>query len=98
MSTAPEKIKIKDSRYLYIKWDDGSETMLQLANLRKSCPCANCIAERLNRPETYIPLMSSAQLTLKDIKQVGTYAIQFTWQDGHNTGIYTYDKLKEGKY
>ncbi len=72
--------------------------MLQLANLRKNCPCANCLAERLNRPETYIPLLASAQLTVKDIKQVGSYAIQLTWQDGHDSGIYTYDKLKEGKY
>jgi DUF971 family protein len=72
--------------------------MLQLANLRKSCPCASCMAERLNRPVTYIPLLASPQLTIKDIKQVGTYAIQLSWQDGHDSGIYTYDKLKEGKY
>ena len=97
-STTPLKIKIKDSRYLYIQWDDSSETMLQLANLRKSCPCASCLTERLNRPATYIPLLASPQLTIKDIKQVGTYAIQLTWQDGHDSGNYTYDKLKEGKY
>jgi DUF971 family protein len=97
-SINPLKIKIKDSRYLYIQWDDSSETMLQLANLRKSCPCASCINERLNRPATYIPLLATPQLTIKDIKQVGTYAIQLTWQDGHDSGIYTYDKLKEGKY
>ena len=97
-SITPLKIKIKDSRYLYIQWDDSSETMLQLANLRKSCPCASCLAERLNRPATYIPLLAAPQLTIKDIKQVGTYAIQLTWQDGHDSGIYTYDKLKEGKY
>ncbi|MBE2219534.1 MAG: DUF971 domain-containing protein [Ignavibacteria bacterium] len=81
-----------------MKWDDGSESMLMLANLRKSCPCANCIADRNNRPETYIPLLSSAQLTLKEVKPVGSYAIQLVWQDGHDSGIYTYDKLKEGKY
>ncbi len=83
---------------MHIEWDDGSDTMLQLAKLRKSCPCANCITERLNKPVTYIPLLASAQLTIKDIKQVGTYAIQLVWQDGHDSGIYTYDKLKEGKY
>ena len=97
-SITPLKIKIKDSRYLYIQWDDNSETMLQLANLRKSCPCASCLADKLNRPATYIPLLASPQLTIKNIDQVGSYAIQLTWQDGHNSGIYTYDKLKEGKY
>jgi len=72
--------------------------MLQLANLRKSCPCANCLNDKLNRQETYIPLLSTAQLTVKGIEQVGAYAIRITWQDGHDSGIYTYDKLKEGKY
>lgn len=72
--------------------------MLQLSNLRKSCPCASCVAEKENKPSTYIPLLSTAQLTVKDIKMVGNYAIQIVWQDGHDTGIYTFDKLKEGKY
>lgn len=72
--------------------------MLQLSNLRKSCPCASCVAEKENKPLTYIPLLSTAQLTVKDIKMVGNYAIQIMWQDGHDTGIYTFDKLKEGKY
>ena len=93
-----QKISIKDRRYLHIIWQDGSESMLLLANLRKSCPCAVCISERNSKPSSYIPLLSTAQITLSDIKSVGTYAIQLYWQDGHNTGIYTYDKLKEGKY
>lgn len=94
----PQKISIKDKRYLHIAWDDGSESMLMLANLRKNCPCATCIAERTNRSTTVIPLLSTPQLSLADVKPLGTYAIQLYWQDGHNTGIYTYDKLKEGKY
>ena len=98
MSAVPNKINIKDKRYLHIEWNDGSESMLLIANLRKSCPCASCLTEKANKASTYIPLLSTAQLTLKDIKAVGTYAIQLTWQDGHDSGIYTYDKLKEGKY
>jgi DUF971 family protein len=94
----PQKISVKDKRYLHIIWDDASESMLMLANLRKSCPCANCIAERNSQPSTFIPIYSSVQLTLAEIKPIGNYAIQLTWKDGHNTGIYTYDKLKEGKY
>ena len=83
---------------MHIEWDDGSDSLLQLANLRKSCPCANCIAEKLNKPVTYIPLLASPQLTLKDIRIVGTYAVQLVWQDGHDSGIYTFEKLKENKY
>jgi len=94
----PQKISVKDKRYLYIIWEDGSETMLMLANLRKSCPCAICREERENQSASYVPLYSDTQNTIIDIKHVGTYAIQLFWKDGHNTGIYTYDKLKEGKY
>jgi DUF971 family protein len=94
----PQKITVKDKRYLHIIWEDGSESMLLLANLRKNCPCAVCIDEGNNKPASYLPLVSAPQTTLTDIKPVGTYAIQLFWQDGHNTGIYTYEKLKEGKY
>lgn len=94
----PQKISVKDKRYLHIIWYDRSESLLMLANLRKSCPCATCREEREKRSATFIPLFSEAQNTLTDIKAVGTYAVQLYWQDGHNTGIYTYDKLKEGKY
>ncbi len=90
----PKKISIKDKRYLYIIWEDNSESMLALSGLRKNCPCATCIAERNNQPASYIPLLSSVQLTLKDIKAVGSYAVQLFWQDGHDTGIFTYEKLK----
>lgn len=94
----PKKISVKDKRYLDIIWEDGAESLLMLANLRKNCPCASCVSERNGRASTFIPLLSSTQLALTDIKPVGTYAIQLFWQDGHNTGIYTYNKLKEGKY
>lgn len=94
----PVKIAIKDKRYLHILWEDNSESMLLLANLRKNCPCATCVSEREKRASTFIPLLSSVELTIKDIQPLGTYAIQLFWQDGHSTGIYTYDKLKEGKY
>ena len=30
---------------------------------------------------------------IKNITTVGGYAIQITWKDGHNTGIYTYEYL-----
>lgn len=95
---APLKIKIKDSRYLNILWSDNSESMLQLARLRKNCPCANCMNERLNKPATYIPLYSDVQLSVNNIELIGSYALRITWQDGHDAGIYTFDKLKEGNY
>jgi DUF971 family protein len=91
----PSKIKVKDKKILHILWDDKSESAIPLSELRKRCPCANCQADRQKQAASYIPLYSSVQLTLKDIKIVGAYALQLYWQDGHNTGIYIYDFLKQ---
>ena len=30
-----------------------------------------------------------------NIKSVGNYAISIVWSDGHDTGIYSYEKLKQ---
>jgi DUF971 family protein len=93
----PKKISILDKRYLKIEWNDGSENMISLASLRKNCPCATCVKEKENLPKSFIPLLSTASLTLTNIKTAGSYGIQLFWQDGHNTGIYTYDSLKNWK-
>ena len=88
------KIKVTDKKYLNILWDDGKETRILLSKLRKNCPCANCVMERQKRLPNYIPLLSHAQTTLKDIKVIGSYALQLLWQDGHDEGIFGYDFLK----
>ncbi|MFI5145133.1 MAG: DUF971 domain-containing protein [Ignavibacteria bacterium] len=92
---APKKIKVEDKKILFILWDNKTESRIPLGKLRKNCPCANCVTDRQKRPENYIPLLSNAQLTLKEIKIVGSYAIQPVWQDGHDEGIYGYEFLLE---
>jgi ATP-binding protein involved in chromosome partitioning len=75
-------------------WNDGHETMMPFRTLRLKCPCAICIDEwsgvsKLDPntvPEDIHPLSSS---------HVGRYALQFQWSDGHRTGIYPYNKLRE---
>ena len=91
---SPIKIKVLDKKNLYIRWDDNSESLIPLAVVRRNCPCATCVIERENKPTTYIPLLSHVQMTLNNIEPVGTYAIQFFWQDGHDDGIYNYELLK----
>ncbi|MDP2362833.1 MAG: DUF971 domain-containing protein [Ignavibacteria bacterium] len=90
----PVKIKVVEKKELQIIWDDGSEDLLNLKQLRKLCPCATCLAERDKQSKMYIPLFAENQITVKSLNQVGNYAIQITWNDGHNTGIYEYHFLK----
>jgi DUF971 family protein len=52
------------------------------------------LAERAKQSKMYIPLFAENQVTVKTVNQVGKYAIQITWKDGHNAGIYEYQFLK----
>jgi len=90
----PEKIKILDNKYLWIKWNDDTEAKIDLQKMREMCPCATCLAERNNQSKNYIPLLLNSQITVSSIEAIGSYAIQINWEDGHNTGIYEYPFLK----
>lgn len=94
----PVQIKIVDKEKLFIKWDDDSESAISLKYLRDECPCAGCKGEtvllRTFRPPSP-PIVTPGMYEIKNIETVGDYAIQITWKDGHNTGIYSWDYLKD---
>ena len=91
----PVQIKITGKKDLNIKWDDDSESIIEIKKLRKFCPCATCVTEREKQGKYYIPIVTEDQTRVKSIQQVGSYAIGITWKDGHNTGIYEYGFLKK---
>jgi len=90
----PVQIKVKEKKYLFIKWNDNSESLIKLVNLRKNCPCSICTSEREKQGDKYIPIFSDEQITIKDIRVVGSYAIGIVWTDDHSTGIYDFNYLK----
>jgi DUF971 family protein len=94
----PLQIKISEKTKLFIKWDDETESLIDIKYLRDECPCAVCKGETVLL-KTYRPAKPSAEhpesFKIKDIQPVGEYAIQITWKDGHDSGIYTWEYLKE---
>lgn len=94
----PLQIKVLDKKYLFIKWDNSTESKIGLKYLRDECPCANCKGETVLL-KTFRPpkpnLLSPEMYIVKKIQLVGSYAIQITWNDGHNTGIYSWEYLKK---
>lgn len=90
----PLQIKLIDKKNLLIIWNGGEQDILELKMLRKFCPCATCLAEREKQNKLFIPIFAENQITIKSINQVGKYAIQITWNDGHSTGIYEYPFLR----
>lgn len=90
---SPKKIQVKDG-LLLIEWSDNKTSKIKLSNLRKNCPCAVCAADNAEQGDKYIPLYSGDQLKITEIKIVGHYAVSISWKDGHNTGIYEFEQLR----
>ena len=82
---------------LAIKWDDGTESYIAFERLRRGCPCAACKGETDIMGNVYKaapkPLPPSA-FQLARLNNVGGYAIQPQWADGHGSGIFSFDYLR----
>ena len=82
---------------LALKLSDGTDLFVNLADLRKACPCAGCSGETDIFGNTYIgenkKLVLDAFRVVK-YSFVGLYGVRFFWGDGHRDGIYTFDLLK----
>ncbi|MEK6649737.1 MAG: DUF971 domain-containing protein [Bacteroidota bacterium] len=89
-------ISLADPATLLMRWDDGHESRMSLKSLRDACPCAGCKGETVLM-KTYAPVDTPTQpgaYELRGAQPVGSYALQFTWGDGHATGIYTWETLR----
>ena len=85
-----------------IVWQDGLKSDFAFATLRQQCPCAVCNDLRSQQnadPLRVLPAdqaLASGELEREQpVQVVGQYALQFYWVDGHRTGIYTYQYLRE---
>jgi DUF971 family protein len=91
----PEAVEpTEDGAQLRIRWRDGEVSEYPPRYLRLCCPCAACIEEMTGRP-----LLNPATVPLDvhplAIHYVGQYALRFDWSDGHRTGIYPFDYLRD---
>ncbi|MDP6777158.1 MAG: DUF971 domain-containing protein, partial [Candidatus Latescibacteria bacterium] len=96
----PRSIEVRsEAAELRITWEEGSVQVLSLRGLRQACPCAECgDGRRKAEQEGGLHMLTGreemASEEVASVRPVGRYAIQITWEDGHNTGIYTYDRLR----
>jgi DUF971 family protein len=82
---------------LVIDWSDGKTCKYSWQELRQQCPCASCREERTQPPDPFRILKPSELAPLKPVSvtPVGFYAYKITWSDGHDTGLYTLEYLRE---
>ena len=91
MRFAPSTIRRLRKESIEILWNDGHKSLYQNGYLRDHCPCASC----RERPVRSLPVLGSGELYPVQIGVVGRYAISIQWSDGHDSGIYSYDTLRQ---
>jgi len=108
--TAPDpksvKVNLTSGTGVDIDWKDGHQSHYDFPYLRSACPCALCDDERgkedrepWEMPESKqkpgeLPMFKPAAKPVQ-AEAVGKYAIRFTWNDGHEHGIYSWDFLRD---
>ena len=95
----PEAIRRRDDGAIKIDWSDGVAAVYTPRLLRNACPCATC-RERRAAPAEPNPLavLDAAEcvpLTISGMQPVGQYAYKVVFSDGHDSGIYTLEYLRE---
>ncbi|HEU5339764.1 DUF971 domain-containing protein [Edaphobacter sp.] len=104
-AVTPKKVRVMKSEGtgVEIEWKDGHRSAWNFAWLRNACPCATCHDERekSGRPagvakpkaETLL-VMYEAPPRPVEVTPVGKYALKFKWNDGHESGIYSWEYLR----
>lgn len=83
-----------DATKLRILWKDGVVSEYVPRWLRMLCPCAGCVDE-ISGVRTLTADMVDEGVYPTAIHYVGRYALQLVWSDGHSTGIYTFEYLRD---
>lgn len=80
------------SKILEIKFDDGITTELSAESLRVFSPSAEV---RGHSPEQSVLQTGKKHVSISRLDPIGNYAIRIIFDDGHDTGIYSWEYLRE---
>lgn len=91
---SPTELELDRRRALTITWLDGLRVAFALDDLRAHCPCAECRGRR----EQGLPVGPRAggdpPVEAVGAELVGAWGVMIRWNDGHETGIYAWDRLR----
>jgi len=99
MTLAPRRLKnVGDS--LEIEWSDGVTQRISWRKLRDECPCASCRVDRSKppKPQPLLAVLAPAEarpLAPAAMRPTGNYAYAISFSDGHSSGIYSLELLRE---
>ena len=110
MPPSPTAVKLTgEEGTTIIEWNDGHRSPYPHQYLRNKCPCATCTDHGMKEADeddsadllkstgvSQLPILGQGgPLKPTRAEMVGHYALQIFWSDGHSTGIYTFDYLRE---
>lgn len=96
----PTSIERDGESRIVIAWSDGQRRVYTASDLRAACPCATCRERRgaPTPPPTQLTVLSAAEaqpITIRGMRPVGAYAYNVAFGDGHDSGLFTFQRLRE---
>lgn len=92
MSVTPTEVRLLTvERRLEITWSDGREDRFALRYLRGWCPCASCQGHFVLEKR----FVDGVSPVLVDVQPVGAYAMRLVWADGHDSGMFSFEYLRQ---
>lgn len=89
----PTEVRLGDQgRTLAVVYDDGRTFSLSAEYLRVSSPSAEV---RGHSPADRRTVAGKIDVKVRDLLPVGNYAVRPVFDDGHETGIFTWEYLRE---
>ncbi len=87
-------VSIERERSVTVVFDDGVEASFRLTDLRQACPCAGCQGARERGRDPWSPSPGRESPVIVDASLVGAWGLSIRWDDGHDTGIYSWDGMR----
>ena len=78
---------------LHIVWPSGGESVIPNRDVRIACRCARCVDE-FTGEQVLDPATVPADIQAEGVTVLGNYAVSISWNDGHSTGIFSWELLK----
>lgn len=93
MERQPTEIRLKTkSRLLIVEFEDGSRFELPYEYLRVHSPSAEV---KGHGPGQEVLQTGKEAVQIDQVEPIGHYAVRLIFDDGHDTGLYTWDYLYE---
>lgn len=94
MDVRPTDVRLLTaSKVLEIDWADGKRSVYNFPALRSRCQCTQCKSTAIQNQQETIAV--DQNVAIVNVLPVGSYALQFVFDDGHDRGIYPYAYLRE---